>query len=343
MVFPFGVSVGDFVAVIELVHDVCQALKESAGSRSRFLRLVEEFEHLEEALLAVSRLTAPEGFEEQLAVIKTAAARCEGVILAFLHKNSRFILAFEAEKSKQWWRSPLRKVEWQLYKRDDVEETYRSLQGHTAMIGLLLNAFHINCTYRAQMSWDHKTTALVQCFDKIDGQQTVMAGLFQTMLGAAATMRTEGEQQVGKIIELLNSILELQKLSSSVPAQVLREQPVYFSDACGHLTTFDLSFIASEDAFLYVLQKRFDPRGAKRIEKKQFALQDGKTKRDIDQGRGWKSWFWPGQSVEMSMIFADVERRETNSCPRCGCFSDSALDADAQWYARNIVKISNFL
>lgn len=331
MPVPFGISVGDFIAVTELVHDVARALKDSTGSRTRFLNLIEEFERLEQALLAISTLQAPEGFEEQLVIIKTSAARCEGVILAFLHKHSKFHAAFESEKSKHWWRGALKKVEWQLYKKDDVAETHRALQSHTGMIGMLLSAFHINCTYRSQDCWTKTSTDLVRRLDQVDGQQVSMSALLQSLLTSALTMQSDAEQKFAKIFDFLNSIADMQKSCLSIPAQVLREQPVYFSDAHGLLTAFDLSFITSEDAFLYVLKGRFDSPGARRIEREQFTLQNTRTKKDIDRSRCWKTWFRPGQRVDMSMLFDDPDRRMTNCCPRCGCANDIALDVDAEW------------
>jgi hypothetical protein len=332
MVFPFGVSVGDFIAVVELVHDVVQALKESTGSRSQFIRLILELEHLERALQVVNQITVPEGFEDQIAFIKSTIAQCGGVILDFLSKHSKFRVAFECEASKQWWRKPLKKVEWQSYKKSEVEDLHQSLQRYTAIVALLLDAFQINCTYRSQKSQAQTIISALQRFDKIDSQQTAVSGLLQNILTIASGFKSDGEQQASKVIELLTSILELQKQYFDVPPQVLRNQPVYFLDAHRQYTVFDLGFIASKDAFLYVLKDRFDPLGARRIVRGQFALQDSKTKQDIDRNKVWKAWFRPGQRVDMSMIFDDPDSRKTNCCPSCGYDSDVALDAEVQWY-----------
>lgn len=56
MPLPPRVS-SDFIAVIDLVHDVGQALKSSGGSRSRYFRLTKDFKHLERALRPVDSPT----------------------------------------------------------------------------------------------------------------------------------------------------------------------------------------------------------------------------------------------------------------------------------------------
>lgn len=331
MVLPFGVSAGDFIAVIGLVHDVAQSLKASGGSRQRFLQLVAELEHLEESLLSVARLVAPPGFERQLEVLRTAAARCENVILGFLSKNDKFVRVFDDDATEKWWKAPLRKVEWAVYRKGDVEDLRAALQAHTAMVGLLLHTFHINCTYSASKSWDESATAIVRRLDRVEGQQNAMTNLLQTVLAAASTMRSEGTQDIAKVLELLNVVIELQKMTASVPAQVLREQPVYFTDACGRLSTFDLSFITSKEAFLYVLKERFDVGGARRIDRGMYVLEDAKKRRDIDQAKDWRVWFWPGQEVNMSMLFDEGTGGRTSTCPRCGFEDDAAPDEDVKW------------
>ena len=56
MVTPFGFSVGDFVAGIELIRQLINALEDSAGSSSEYRDLIKELYSLERALLEVKHL-----------------------------------------------------------------------------------------------------------------------------------------------------------------------------------------------------------------------------------------------------------------------------------------------
>ena len=50
MLIPFGVSFGDFVTFLELVHNAIQALQDGAGSASHFRRTLESLKTLERLL-----------------------------------------------------------------------------------------------------------------------------------------------------------------------------------------------------------------------------------------------------------------------------------------------------
>jgi hypothetical protein len=141
MVSPFGVSVGDFIASIELVRGIAQALKESTGSSSRFVGLIKELYGLQRALLQVNGLTVPPEREPELAAIKQAAAQCQGTIEAFLAKNKKFFTTLREGGSHNRLRDSLHKIEWQLFRKDDVEAFQVAISGHTASISLLLLPF----------------------------------------------------------------------------------------------------------------------------------------------------------------------------------------------------------
>lgn len=50
MPIPFGVSVGDFIAGIELMHDIISCLEDSAGSRARYGGVIAALKSLESSL-----------------------------------------------------------------------------------------------------------------------------------------------------------------------------------------------------------------------------------------------------------------------------------------------------
>lgn len=143
-------------------------------------------------------------------------------------------------------------------------------------------------------------------------------------------------------VKVFQIVLQLQQIVTRIPGQVERQQPVYLLDALGKTSPFHLEFVRSAEvigmaifisefllifssqALVAVLKVNFmkHGNGAKKIERREFAIEDSVTKRDIDLKTKWDVCFFPGQRVEMSMIF-----RQTNlsyglaehTCPRCIC------------------------
>jgi hypothetical protein len=81
-----------------------------------------------------------------------------------------------------------------------------------------------------------------------------------------------------------------------------------------------------------VLQANFSKNGQARLKigRGEFAIQNSATKRDINIYDDWEKCFYPGQRVEMSVIF---ERRwQTGStCPGCRMVCEGSTDAEVKW------------
>jgi hypothetical protein len=68
----FGFSVGDFIAALELVADVIDALRESGEASKRYRELVRQLDSLESVLLRVKRLELDEAqYAEYIALQQT--------------------------------------------------------------------------------------------------------------------------------------------------------------------------------------------------------------------------------------------------------------------------------
>lgn len=79
------------------------------------------------------------------------------------------------------------------------------------------------------------------------------------------------------------------------------------------------------------LERRFEATGREKIIRKEFALEDIKTKREIDLSKPWDTLFYPGMHVGMDMIFVDTELTNKNTCPACCTDSSGNLDEDVIW------------
>ena len=74
-------------------------------------------------------------------------------------------------------------------------------------------------------------------------------------------------------------------------------------------------------------------RGAKKIEKGEFVIQDAATNRDVDLASPWETCFTPGQHALMSMVFNSAKASNT-CCPKCRDSNGDnvAQNEDIEWY-----------
>ena len=138
MLPTFGFSVGDFISGINIVRDLIKALEDSTGSSSEYRNLITELYSLERALIEVRHLTLDESQHAQSVALKQAAAQCQDTIDAFLQKIQKFQPPLRTGGSGSKWRDRLRKIEWVLYKKEDIQNFRAQVKGHTTSIDILL-------------------------------------------------------------------------------------------------------------------------------------------------------------------------------------------------------------
>ncbi|MCJ1387446.1 hypothetical protein MMC18_000289 [Xylographa bjoerkii] len=114
-------------------------------------------------------------------------------------------------------------------------------------------------------------------------------------------------------------VCRIHSIVTTIPGQIERQQPVNLIDALGKYSPFHLEFIRSAEALTAVLKANLSKVrcGPAKIDRGEFAIQDTSTKRQIRLSDDWDTCFFPGQHVDMSMIF---NRRsfQRSCCPGCG-------------------------
>lgn len=83
---PFGFSFGDFVAAIEVIHKVAQALKRSSGARSHFHQTVADLESFETVLRSVEALSPTTSSPDAIGAIRLCAFKCHPPLNHFLQR-----------------------------------------------------------------------------------------------------------------------------------------------------------------------------------------------------------------------------------------------------------------
>ena len=144
MAAPFGFSVGDFLAAIDLVGAIITALRDTSGARSKYRALLAELDSLETALLRVKLLGAHEIRSPSDAVaLQQAASRCLETIDGFWQKLRKYDPYLQGVGSGSRAKDGWMRVKWALCKKADVDEFRIRVRAHTDAVIMLLNIVHL--------------------------------------------------------------------------------------------------------------------------------------------------------------------------------------------------------
>jgi hypothetical protein len=136
----FGFSAGDFIAAIEFVATVIDALRESGDASSECRKIVRQLYSLETALLQVKRLEVDPSQNAELVALHQAAAQCQRTIDNFWKKLQSYQPHLRAGGSSSRVKDGWVKIKWVVCKKEDVAKFKADLVGHTEPIQLLLSA-----------------------------------------------------------------------------------------------------------------------------------------------------------------------------------------------------------
>jgi len=134
----FGFSVGDFISGLELIRQLIKALEDSSGSSKEYRDLIRELYSLERALLEVKHLNVDDSLQPQKNAVIQAAVQCQETISVFLSQIAKYQPSLRTGGSGGSWRDRLRKIQWALCRKDDVQRFRAQIQGHTSSITILL-------------------------------------------------------------------------------------------------------------------------------------------------------------------------------------------------------------
>jgi Fungal N-terminal domain of STAND proteins len=335
----FGFSTGDFIAALQLVSTIIDALRDTGDSSTEYRALISQLLTLETALLKVKRLDVDEEQHAEVIALSQAACQCQNTIDTFWEKIKKYQPSLQARGSGSRVRDGWFKIKWALCKKDDLAKFKADLIGHTESIELLLVTLHMGSTRIAGKKQEESNRTLAGRVQ--DSYFGCMQRLSQ-VLDCVSTGAQQGKhilEMTAKVIQtnvrIFRIVLDIQSVITQIPGQVERQQPVYFIDALGRHTPFNLEFIMSAEALTSVLRSNFKNigSGADKIDRGEFAIQDSIKRRDIDLTATWESCFQPGQRVDMSMIFTSAKSL-SHSCPACQEDHGDGFteDQDIEWF-----------
>ncbi|CZR56326.1 uncharacterized protein PAC_06214 [Phialocephala subalpina] len=304
----FGFSVGDFIAAIELVGTVIDALRSSGQAGSDYRELVGQLLSLETALIHVKELEFEESQYAEVIALRQAAAQCRRTIDNFWEDAKRYQPALTGSSSGSKVRDRWMKIKWAVCKKDDLAKFNADLVGHTESIQLLLTTVQMSKADLQDKRQEQQQKTLAGrlqagYFDCMQRLTLVLSQGKQVLDITSSVLRTN--------VKVFQMVVQIHQFITTIPGQVERQQPVYMIDALGKASPFHLEF-----ALVSVLQINFRKYGSgeEKVARGDFAIQDVATKRDVDLKADWELCFFPGQRVVMSII---LHRSLNNKCPKC--------------------------
>lgn len=138
----FGFSIGDLIQGLKLIKQSIKALEDTRGSSADYQALSDEIHSLQDGLEAVEdlRLDQRLGLESKPYIaIQAAVTRCQrciDVFLSTIRKYQPWLQTIHASGSA--WKANLRKIQWALCEKDDVNRFRAQLERRSSSIGMLL-------------------------------------------------------------------------------------------------------------------------------------------------------------------------------------------------------------
>jgi Fungal N-terminal domain of STAND proteins len=142
----FGFSVGDFLAALELVGTVIDALRESSHARDAFRSLIDELYTLQTALLYVKRLDPGNGNRVEKIALFNTATQCQLTIDSFYRRIQKYQPHLQQDGTGSRIKDGWAKIKWAVCKKDDLDTFRTEIRGHTTSLQVLMLSIQMAST-----------------------------------------------------------------------------------------------------------------------------------------------------------------------------------------------------
>ena len=133
----FSVSIGDRIATLTLLHDILRSLEKSHGAAAQYRAVKAWLDSLESALKFLVDIDCQ---NEALAeALEEATAQFKASISEFLKKIGKYQPSLNAGGSGNRCKDTLRKIQWQLSNKDDVQDFQGKILCHATAIQMILD------------------------------------------------------------------------------------------------------------------------------------------------------------------------------------------------------------
>ncbi|KAH9208158.1 hypothetical protein DL95DRAFT_415047 [Leptodontidium sp. 2 PMI_412] len=136
---------------------------------------------------------------------------------------------------------------------------------------------------------------------------------------------------IKNILGLFQSYILMQQSTLRGLGTGWQQDPVILEDALGFRIPIPLDLVNSWDMLDMILLKRFEKRsGHQKVLKGEYVIEEGITGRDVSRENELIMCLRPGQKIDMSMIFSDLDGNSSR-CPRCFTKLEDSSEARTQW------------
>lgn len=143
---PFGFSVGDLIAGINVLIDAVHSLSDTNGAQADYQELGRQLKNLRNGFECIEGLKLDATQSAQASAVNTALNDCRLCVDDFVKRNGKF-RCLEEISDNQWSLAALkrqgRKVQWALWKKADVAKFRAAIQQHSDAIQMLLASIHM--------------------------------------------------------------------------------------------------------------------------------------------------------------------------------------------------------
>jgi hypothetical protein len=170
----FGFSVGDFIAVTQLIFQVTETLRDASGATSDYQELLRELESLDRALKHVDRLQGAIADS-----IKCAALMCRYPLEDFLNNIRKYDKSLGVGSTAGGIKSFGRKLQWGFVTKDEVVRLRDYLSLHIGSINMQLLTVGLETLHaQADESQNHQ----LEIQRELDQSRTAIANLGSRIL-----------------------------------------------------------------------------------------------------------------------------------------------------------------
>jgi hypothetical protein len=309
MPVPFGFSIGDFIAGIDLVVTSINAIEDGSGSAAEYRAVITTLSGVKSALMDLNKLKIEDAAERH--ALEILARQCGETMFAFLTKISKYNSSLRYPSSRKW-KDAIRKVQWALYSSDDVRRFQTQLQSDLLTLQIMLNRIHISSTARDATEIHIALTHVKKNLDRVNMVQLLILHALSKCWGEFRGLFMMMFLSNMRLIEFILTGLQLS-------AQIQEERPTFLNDPHGRIIPFLRSWIHGWDDFEDMLLVQFKRvPGSQKISAGEYALDDTLCAKEITRSMPVEAVFLPGRKISMSMRFS-LEKTNSSICLKCEC------------------------
>jgi hypothetical protein len=123
---PFGFGVSDIIEGITLIVAAVKALDDANGAKKGYREFVECLTSLLDNFAALDNLELPEQLEQSRRAIRSQVARIRRIISDFVVTTTKYQRSLS--EPGLGWTDGIRKIQWQLCKKKDLDLFHESLR-----------------------------------------------------------------------------------------------------------------------------------------------------------------------------------------------------------------------